>query len=199
MLLTKKPPLHSQFEYKGVNFCIDLSFNNILSVFEILGDEDLSKIDKLYISLYYLTGESGFKSYTDDSNMITDESIKSNSKLLNAIFEHYLKSDKADYVETDIAGNPLPQVEEKERNFSFIHDASFIYASFIQAYRINLYEQHDKMSWKEFMALFDGLPNDTKIMRVIEIRTAKIPTGKGTEEQAKELRKAKRFYALPKG
>ena len=42
------------------------------------------------------------------------------------------------------------------RTFDFGLDADLLYASFWQAYRINLRKQANRLSWWEFMALFQG-------------------------------------------
>lgn len=196
MLLTNKPSLDSQMEFEGAFFNINLRFENVLRILEVLEDEQLSEIDQTYICLHLLTGE--YNDYYEEAKYLDVNTLMYSARLLKAIFERFLFIENENAVMTDLAGNPLPvEVAESERSFSYTHDADYIYSSFLQAYGIRLYEEVDKMSWHEFQVLFEGLPDNTKIMEVIKIRTMDIPKGKGTEEQAQAIRKAKKQYALP--
>lgn len=81
--------------------------------------------------------------------------------------------------------------------FDFAQDAPYIYASFRQAYNIDLFEQQGKMHWWTFMALLTGLPSNTKFCEVVSIRTRPIPPP--TKHNAKErmdLIRLKHAYAL---
>ena len=51
------------------------------------------------------------------------------------------------------------------------HDGAYIFASFMQAYRIDLIEEIGKLHWKKFNALIVGLPEGTKFVEVIKIRS----------------------------
>jgi hypothetical protein len=84
------------------------------------------------------------------------------------------------------------------RAFDFNLDADLLYASFWQAYGINLRKQADRLSWWEFMALFQGLPKGTKMREVMEIRQRDMPAP--TAQNQKEIRalaELKQYYALP--
>ena len=70
------------------------------------------------------------------------------------------------------------------KSVDFIQDENYIYASFMQAYGIDLHKT--KPHWKDFIALFNGLPNDTIIKQIMEIRTKKIP--KMTKHNAAAIR-----------
>lgn len=199
MLLTEKRPLKTPFVFGGRSFIIDMAFNNVLSVLEILEDEELIDIERAMMALYFLTSEEEF---SDPNSLKSREESKFVEELLKGIFENVLVEKSVQKaVPTDVLGNPLP-IKEKEEDdedpsYNFAYDAGFIYASFMQAYKIDLYEQHDKMSWEVFIALFNGLPADTIMAKVIEIRNKEIPTGKGTQKEAEQIREAKRNFALP--
>ncbi|MFR0815848.1 MAG: Gp15 family bacteriophage protein [Enterococcus casseliflavus] len=100
----------------------------------------------------------------------------------------------------DKKGNKLkPKMKEiADQHFSFDYDAPNIYAAFYQAYGIDLFDQRGKMRWEKFIALFGGLPDETRFRQIVSIRTKKMPTGKGNKEAKDELRKLKKLYALPK-
>lgn len=199
MLLTEKRPLKTPFVFGGRSFIIDTAFNNILSVLEILDDEELIDKDRAMMALYFLTGEEEF---SDPDNLESQEELQFVEDLLKDIFENVVVEKSVQKaVPTDILGNPLPVKEnedgEEEPSFNFAYDAGFIYASFMQAYKIDLYEQHDKMTWEVFIALFNGLLAETIMAKIIDIRKKEIPTGKGSQKEAESIREAKRNFALP--
>ena len=81
-----------------------------------------------------------------------------------------------------------------ERSFDFHHDAGYVYAAFIQAYGIDLI--HENIHWWQFRALFDSLPDDVQLVRIIGYRIAEVPA-KATAEERQRIEKLKRAYALP--
>lgn len=57
-------------------------------------------------------------------------------------------------------------------SYSFDQDAPYIYAAFMGAYRMNLQRiKSKKLHWWEFIALFDALPDDCKIRKIMYWRT----------------------------
>ena len=95
-----------------------------------------------------------------------------------------------------------PTAEQGQKSFDFDQDAEYIYASFMQAYGIDLLERLDidgqkPMHWLEFMALFSSLPEDTRMAQIIAIRTRELPAP--TKENAKirqQIMKQKSVFAL---
>lgn len=175
--------IESEVELNGVTYPLDLSFNNVLTVFDVLGDEDLTPTQSLDTALFLLIGE-GFE-------LTLNEKVA----LLKAVFQEHI-GQQTTFVEKDVLGNPLPTKEE-DPTYSFQHDADYIYAAFMQAYRIDLIGEQGKMSWSQFKALFAGLPEETAFRRIVSIRTRELPTGKGSEKERSELAKLKRIYGLP--
>src|SRR5690625_1400472 len=91
----------------------------------------------------------------------------------------------------------MPEMsEEDEKIFDFVQDAEFIYASFMHTYQIDLFEQQGKLHWKKFKALLNGLSEDSIFSRVVGIRTAELPTGKGMAKERERLRKLKQKFAI---
>lgn len=84
--------------------------------------------------------------------------------------------------------------ELKRKFYSFEHDSEYIYTSFLTAYGIDLAEVD--LHWWKFRTLFNNLPEDTIMKKVIEVRTCKI-TSKMSKEEKKRLRKLKKIYELP--
>lgn len=83
------------------------------------------------------------------------------------------------------------------RAFDFGQDSKYIYAAFVQAYGIDLYDQRDKLHWWKFIALFNALPSDTLMAEIMRIRTQPIPAAtKYNGEEIRSLIKAKAAYRL---
>ena len=54
------------------------------------------------------------------------------------------------------------------------------------------------MPWWKFIALFEGLPDDSKIKQIIEIRARPFPeSGPGNQKMINQLAELKQIYALP--
>jgi hypothetical protein len=119
------------------------------------------------------------------------------SNIFNQTFYNYVNQGKEEPIHTDLAGNPLPAnyKKDKENFYSLKYDAEYIYASFMQAYGIDLIEQQGKLHWHKFQALLAGLPEDTKFRQVVSIRMWKKPSKHDTEE--KQMMKLKDVYRLP--
>lgn len=82
----------------------------------------------------------------------------------------------------------------KKRLYDFALDESYLYASFLQAYQIDLRTQ--KLHWWNFKALFSALPQDTVFGNILHIRAMKLPSKMPKEEKA-YYQNLKRLYALP--
>lgn len=174
--------LIASFEYRGKEYSIDLSFDNVLDVFDALADKELRDIEKIDICLELLLDESVEEDIVELWNYIYDEFIM-------------IKVNKP--IEYDLKGNPMPTMEEDEEG-SFIdleQDAEYIYTSFIQAYNINLYKEHGKLHWHEFKALLNGLPSNTIMQRIIQIRMWK-PSKHEPAEYKESMKKLQKIYTL---
>lgn len=79
------------------------------------------------------------------------------NKLINA--EPYLSGGDG-----NTAGGSMVQ------SFSWSKDAGMIEAAFLQNYQIDLMNEQGKMHWTKFKALFDGLSDKTKLIKIIQIR-----------------------------
>ena len=81
--------------------------------------------------------------------------------------------------------------EKGEKVFDFKIDSGRIFASFMQAYKIDLTKENPH--WWVFMELFKALPDDTIIRKIIDIRTKKIDPKMSAKEQAEIMRMKNRF------
>lgn len=82
---------------------------------------------------------------------------------------------------------------ETQRSMDMTQDADLIFASFYQAYGLNLFEMQGKLHWLCFRMLLQNLPSDTPLMRVIEVRTKPLP--KPTKYNQKEIATLMRLKA----
>lgn len=172
-------------------YSLNMSFSNIIRLFEMWGDEEVPEYVKPFFALKMLTGES-FGSYSAEDAM----------DIFQQVFEEHiqLKSPKDVSVEYDLAGNVMEKEPSVQRNEAPVYDISldgdYIYASFMQAYGIDLIDAQNSLHWKKFNALLSGLPEGTKFVEVIKIRKYK-PRKGDSQAYIDEMMKLKKEYALP--
>lgn len=176
-------PLVTSFKYKEQEYAIDLSFNNVLDVFDYLEDDNLREYEKAEFCLVLLL-EMSFEGM---------EAVE----LWNYVYEEFIHVKVEQAIEYDLKGNPLPVQpdEEQGKMIDLEQDAQYIYASFKQAYGMNLYQEQGKLHWNEFQALLNGLPSNTIMKRIIDIRAWK-PSKGDSGEYRKNMEDLQRRFAL---
>ncbi|ASV96524.1 Gp15 family bacteriophage protein [Enterococcus durans] len=179
-------PLVTSIEFDGAEFPINLTFDNVLDVFDVLEDVDLFPEEKINMCLELLIS---------DFEKIFQGSTEQQFLLFNHILENYISVGGSETVETDRLGNPMPNAVKEKNTISLVHDAKYIYASFRQI-GINLFEEQGRMMWEEFQALLESLPDDTILARIIQIRTWEPSKGESTKEKER-MRKLQQKYTLP--
>ena len=172
-------------------FPLDLSFDNILRLFEMWRDEDVPEFVKPHFGIRILTGAT-----------LEDFTVEEMSEVFNEVFEEHisLSTVEDNHVEYDLAGNPMKTTasngKQEQAPYDIRFDGDYIYASFLQAYGIDLFDVQGKLHWKKFNALLSGLPEGTKFMEVIKIRKWKPQKGDSAEYK-EEMRRLQKDYALP--
>ncbi|GAE32449.1 Gp15 family bacteriophage protein [Halalkalibacter hemicellulosilyticus] len=163
-------PLVTSFVFEGIKYQIDLAFDNVLDVFDVLDDKALRDYERVEVCLSLLLGEEQY----DQSSTIN---------LWNYVYEQFIHIKEEESILYDRKGNPLPVKtdEEKEKLIDLEKDAEYIFASFRQAYGMNLFHEQGKLRWEEFQALLNGLPSNTIMKRIIEIRSWKPSKGDSAE------------------
>lgn len=178
-----------EVEINEKKYSIDLSFDNVIRVFDLMKDEAFEEEERIYLAM---------KMFLDCDVLEKDEEC--NFEMLieafNYIKEEFLVADKEETGPVDLQGNPMPVAKTKEL-YSLTHDADYIYASFLQAYGMDLIDAQGELEWDKFNALLNGLPSNTKFKEVIEIRQRPFAKGKGSQEENKNLRELKEVYKLP--
>lgn len=102
-------------------------------------------------------------------------------------------------------GKEQEQQEEKNKtraqfkkdrvSYSFEQDAPYIYAAFMEVYKINLQRIPSKeLHWWEFVALFDSLPDDCKIRKIMYWRTC--DTSGMPRKEVQRINELRKIYEL---
>lgn len=172
-------------------YLLNLSFDNVLRLFEMWRDEDVPEFVKPHFGIRILTGET-----------LEDFTVEEMSEVFNEVFEEHisLSTVEDNHVEYDLAGNPMKTTAsnsgQEKAPYDIRFDGDYIYASFLQAYGIDLFDVQGELHWKKFNALLSGLPEGTKFMEVIKIRKWKPQKGDSAEYK-EEMRRLQKDYALP--
>lgn len=188
-------------------YALDLSFDTVLKMFEMMRDEDIPEYVKPHFAIRMLisnslegeTREEKAKAFND---AFEDYSIEELSKVFKSLFEEHisLADVKDNHVEYDLAGNPMKTTasnsKQEQAPYDIRYDGDYIYASFLQAYGIDLFDVQGELHWKKFNALLSGLPEGTKFMEVVKIRKWKAQKGDSAEYK-EEMRRLQKDYALP--
>jgi hypothetical protein len=175
MNLTRVPEKRIYFE--GRKYRLHLAFDNVLRTFDVLREPLFTPVQRLQLAVELLAGRSAGRLPMDKLEAlftrITDEFINEGAK---------------------------PQRSKEPRALDFNQDAPLIYAAFRQAYGLDLTKQRGRLDWRHFIALFQGLPDDTKIREVIDIRKRDLP--EPTPHNGKQIAKLmelKAYYAIQLG
>lgn len=171
---------------------LNLSFNNILKLFEMWRDDEIPDFAKPHFALRVLTGKKMSGLTVEQAMAIFEQVFSEHIELENA---------KDISVEYDLAGNVMKSSETVSKNddkptYDIRYDGDFIFASFLQAYGIDLFEVQGQLHWKKFNALLAGLPEGTKFVEVIKIRKYKPQKG-DSQDYITEMRRLQKEYALP--
>lgn len=176
--------LPSSIELDGVVYELDMSFDNVILIYDVLNDERISGASQILTCIELLFGKK------------IELTIEEQRDIFLTIYENYILFDSVDDTEYDIAGNPMPKMQDKESKgaiFDLKEDASYIFSSFMQDYNMDLFEQRGKLHWWKFKSLLDGLSDGTKFKKVLEIRGMELPKDSKQREQVRALKK---LYAL---
>jgi len=174
-------PQVTSFTFEGEEYSIDLAFDNVLDVFDVLEDDYLRDYEKAEICLALLLG-------VDMEGMPAVD-------LWNYVFSNFIEIENKQPIEYDRKGNPMPVVNDHKKMIDFDKDAEYIFASFRQAYGMNLFYEQGSLYWNEFQSLLNGLPSDTIMQRIIQIRLWEPQKGESNEYK-QAMRDLQKVYAL---
>ena len=177
-MLSLTEPLKSSYTYQGKEYQIDLSFDNVIRMYNLLEDDTFQDVEKIVIAFEMFFG---FEPKNAEFAM----------KAIDEITSYISKSAYGnDPVESDVVSSEV----NTQKLFSYTQDAGAIYASFKQQYNIDLIAEQGKMHWDVFKALFDGLDENTYFRKILDIRRKDV-----SDLQGKELTsaiEAQNYYEL---
>ena len=142
--------------------------------------------------------------------LMQDNTLDEKSKIEMALNLYYYDLSKITNIENAInniiwfyrGGKSEKKVDDKKENsneeikqiYSYEFDAEYIYSSFMEQYKIDLNTSH--MHWWKFKALFEGLNENTQIVKIMGYRAIDLGKIKDKEEKTR-YKKLKKLYALP--
>lgn len=180
-LLIEQLPYKIQIDDK--DYKIDSSFKTIILIDSILREELLDDTEKIVLCLSYFY-----------KNSIPDNKQEAFEKLLlfrNGVLSIEELEENREY---DILGNPIEQ-KSGERAYDFEIDSKRIFSAFYQQYRIDLQEV-EQLHWFKFLALFEGLTEETELVKIMQFRTIDISSNM-SKEQKQFYTRMKNKYRLP--
>lgn len=150
-----------EYEIDGITYEINASFDAILRVIKLLDDNRIHNLARPSIGLKILIGET-----------LEDYEFEHRIQIFQDICKMYIEMEEP---KLDRTGNPVPtpKGEDNAEVLDYEQDAEYIYASFMQAYGIDLIDEQGKLHWNKFKALLNGLPKGTKVVEVVSIRSWK--------------------------
>ena len=159
-------------------FVINPAYDTVLEVQKLYKEDTLTEFEKIDQALKMLVRNKW------NLRLLNPEEKQ---KLLSVITKRYVEVEKR----PQIKKSPFPVLD-------FEKDGDYIYASFMQAYKIDLIEEQGRLPWKKYLYLFNGLPADTKIKQIMRIRQMPVPeyNGKNSKE-IQEINEMKSYYTLP--
>lgn len=167
------------YTYHETDILIDLSFDTVLEALEVARNEQFRDFERVGLCLALLFEE----------DTIADEDAVA---VWNEVYGMYLYAKSDEFVEYDELGEPMPQKKQK-RLLDLQKDAEYIYASFMQSYQINLFQEQTQMHWWEFKALLNGLPQDTILKQIMGYRGYEPSPGDSAEYKNHMLRMQEMF------
>lgn len=164
-------------EYKGKKYRVNTAFDTVLLIHQLYEETSLDAGDKITQALKMLT-RNPFKVW-----LLSDmEKVE----LLEKIMEEKIQLPQR------------PQIGPPKKLMDFEADSDYIYASFKQAYGMDLVNERGKLQWKNFFELLDGLPDKTKLKEVMRIRAMEVPEPtKYNQKERQNIMELKAYYALP--
>ncbi|AST83389.1 Gp15 family bacteriophage protein [Latilactobacillus sakei] len=181
-------PLNDYVTINDEEHPIYMAFDNVMSALETFDDKELSESDRLYIFL-------GVMLHDYDQELISALDFETQVDVGKQIIDQ-INSEPIENQPVDLEGNPMPQPKrDGEQLVSFLFDAKYIYAAFMQAYGIDLIEQQGSLHWSKFSALLNALPDNTLMRQIIDIRKTDLSEIKDKDEK-KRIKKLKQQFSL---
>ncbi len=196
--------LENNLPQKCNDITLYTDFRNMIRFETALYDDELSTQQKAVVGLMQLfnklpKNEDELQQYTDilvwfySCGQSGDTLYKS---MANGNYEsrHFLQNTKAQVPQ----GQPTAQHGKKNnvRAYDFAQDALCIYASFLQAYNVDL-TSSEYLHWWKFCAMLENLPQTTPLAQRMAYRLTDTSTIKD-KAQKQHIENMKKQYAIKK-
>ena len=163
--------------YNGKRYRVNVSYDTVLLVQRMYGEEMLDAGDKICMALKLLV-RAPFKVW-----LLSD---LEKAELLGVVMREKIQLP------------PRPVVGRPQKLMDFEADSDYIYASFKQAYGMDLIKERGRLTWRRFCDLLDGLPEKTKLKEVMRIRAMDVPEPtRYNQKERQNILELKAYYALP--
>jgi hypothetical protein len=171
-------------KWHGVDIELNLAFDNVLLLFDLFDNKDVSPYMKYDIAIEMLVVNHAILKQLNGDRIF---------ELIKDILKEKLNID---------LDKKAPELSEEDANdpfkipiptYDFTEDAEYIYASFLIDYNMDLFEQQGKLSWYKFLALFKNLSDETPMGKALHYRSCEMP--KDADER-KRIRNLKEKYML---
>lgn len=141
--------------------------------------------------------------------LVQERNITQHIKLAKALELYYPNFEKLNYNQAinnilwfyrcgkELANSNKINKKESKNNqiYSYEFDDKYIYSAFLQQYKIDL-QEIEYMHWWKFRALFDGLNEDTEIVKIMGYRSMDLSKIEDSK-QRNYYKKMKKLYELP--
>ncbi|MDM5191135.1 Gp15 family bacteriophage protein [Bacillus hominis] len=177
------------YTWHGVRLELNLSFDNIMLLLELLSDEDVDELARITIALQMLIVDNSVLSQLDMErrSMLFMDILKAR---LDIDLKTLMNNDKKEDEDEKLLEPPI---------VDFTIDAERIFSSFLFDYNIDLIKQQGKMQWNKFLALFRNLSEKSPMGQALHYRTCETPPkDKHNNDERKRIKKMKELYELPK-
>ena len=159
----------------GIHYGIHTDFRIWMEFDKIMNQEDIDIKDKIMMVLMLCLDK-------DRCHMLPE----SPEKAMECLCSFFLAGNKK--------GHSEGPEKTSEKVFSFSEDSGYIYSAFLSQYGIDLLEI-PYLHWHVFMALFNGLDENCKLMKIIRWRLCDADSIKD-EKRRQHMRNMKELYAL---
>lgn len=177
-LLTDK--FKDSFEFEGSVLNVDMSFDNVLRLFELFDDPLFKSYEKITIALEMLIVEYDLIKHLDFMEQF---------ELYNYVLGEFLQLGKKDGEDEEDGDN--------KKIMDFKQDAGLIYVSFLSEYGIDLFKEQGKLHWYKFSELLSNLGDKTVFRKVVGYRSMEVPSTKEVSKEYREhVQKMKKAYSL---
>lgn len=169
-------PFPDRITVDGQEYRLTLWFDRVLRFYDVLDDHDLTPEEKT---------EAGFAWLVDCRK---SPPVEVQNRVLQQLMSVVIAPPQ----------RRLSTQKQPKKCVDFGFDAEEIYSSFRQTYGIDLIQEHGRLHWCAFLAMFHGLPENTPIKQIMRIRSEDIPApNKHNAEHIRRLTELKTLYALP--